>query len=98
MTKLQRELISRMTAALLGAALVYGGWKCLKIGLGLSSGAGLLFLSGGLLLLVGLPLVLFALLPTRAIERLFPPSAPQTGDDGTDGGQATRWWDLFLWW
>jgi hypothetical protein len=98
MTQLQRELVSRLTAAVLGAALLYGGWWCIKTGLGFSRGGGLLFLTGGLLLLVGLPLVLFGLLPTRAIERVFRPAAPKTGHDETDGGTGSHWWHIFLWW
>lgn len=33
MTTLQRELISRSAAAVLGLALIYGGWRCIAKGL-----------------------------------------------------------------
>ena len=91
LTKLQREIISRAAMAVLGVALLYGGYRCLKTGLEFhresreqhpgrtyrqerrSSGAGLPFMIGAVLVLLGAPFALAAVIPTAWFAKVMGP-------------------------
>ena len=118
MTKLQRELVSRMAALVLGLALVYGGWRCVakavelgeaqqrdfgsqgRRGRGRGSGALPFYFAGGVLLLVGVPTVLFTVLPPGAVERVFRPGAPVSGEppESEFDRRLSNWLHWRRWW
>jgi hypothetical protein len=105
MNKLQRELVSRATAGVVGLAFLYGGWRCVAKGMEFSeeargrqvlakssstrrsSGSGLPFMAGGVLLLIGAAIGGIAVVPTRLIDKVYRISPPETGDRGQDANR-----------
>jgi len=102
MSKLMRELVSRLTALVGGLAMLYGGWRCLAMAVDFGAdahrAAALPFMVGAILLILGFPLTLFAIVPPGLMEAVFRPAAPKSGENGVDDAEASMWWKLFHWW
>jgi hypothetical protein len=105
MTKLTREIIGRSAIGVLGVALLYGGFVCLRTGweIDRDPGAGgthrrsirrqtsgLPYAAGVVLLVFGVPLTVAAVVPTHVFERFIgPPNQTTLHDNDYDG---RRWY------
>ena len=82
---LRGEIIGRTALAVLGLLFLLGGYKCVRTAIAIerdydqrydrisrnhSSGAGAPFTAGGVLILLGAPLLFAALVPVSAVEKL----------------------------
>jgi len=86
MSKLSREITGRCAIAVMGLALLWGGYKCLRVGWAIqddfnqrdtgpypsrrSSGSGLPIGIGIVLVLFGAPLTIAAMVPVRVFEKM----------------------------
>ena len=97
LSRLQREIISRAALAVLIAALLYGGYRCLRTawvleseprglmgtsGRNRATGSSFPYLAGGVLVALGTPLAIATVTPTRVFERFMgPPDVQGPGEN-----------------
>jgi hypothetical protein len=111
MSKLQREIIGRCAIGVLGALFLFGAFKCFVAAaiingdLGQVSADSARTHSGGLALpigigialsLLGAPLTLAAVIPTRWFEKLLGRQRKTTLWEGPEAGEALRRWSDFF--
>jgi hypothetical protein len=104
--RLTREIIGRCAIGILGLAFILGGYKCIRTSLAIqrdydqraearisgtrSSGAGAPLALGGVLLLIGSPLLLAALVPVATMEKLLGRQTNNTLWERPDAGTSLR--------
>lgn len=98
MTKMQQELVGRGALLVLATGLLWGGIKCLWVGL--PDGVGLLCLAGTVMTILGAIFAVPAILPASTVERLLRPRrAPRVGNETSDHD---NWFayiiEWFMWW
>jgi hypothetical protein len=104
--RLTREVIGRAALTVIAFALLWGGYKCIRTSYVIqrefnqqhtaptraTSGSGVPFAIGVVLLVVGSPFLFAAVVPVRAVEKLLGRQSNNTLWQNPDPGSAARSW------
>ena len=108
MSKLSREIVGRCAMGVLGLALLFGGYKCFRVGWAINEdltqrrgglydtqqakGTALPIMIGAVLALLGAPLAVAAVVPVSVFEKLMGRTRNTTLWDGSQGADSLGRW------